>query len=244
VVPSPFDAPRSTPGRPRSAEAERLASRRLPVFGCLFRIFLFFALIVALAIAAIWMVAGGSVFSWVTDIGQSTGVMIGTPAQTQRGIDAYRRGDRVTAERELDQAARSYRRSATALLYLAQMRVEAGDMVGAAPFLDEAISREPDNSTVRRMTGEYHLTFAQKLAADSMQADEATSHLELAEDHLSYAVSLDGSDRRARGFLACVLTALGRVAEARTALSDAGSGPWDRCARPSAGALVPSRSPM
>jgi Flp pilus assembly protein TadD len=184
------------------------------------------------------------VFSWFTDLGQSTGVMIGTPAQTQRGIDAYRRGDRATAERELEQAARSYRRSATALLYLAQMRVEAGDMVGAGPFLDEAVSREPDNSTVRRMMGEYHLTFAQKLAANPAQSDEAQSHLELAEDHLSYVVSLDASDRRARGFLACALTALGRADEARTALTAAGSGPWDRCARPPAGALVPSPSPM
>ena len=202
------------------------------MFGCLFRLFLFFALIVVLAIAAIWMIAGGTVSSWVTDVGQSTGIMIGTPAQTQRGIEAYRRGDRALAERELDQAARSYRRSAIALLYLARMRVEAGDMAGAAPYLDEAIAREPDNSTVRRMTGEYHLTFAQKLAADPTQTDAATSHLELAEDHLSYAVSLDGSDRRARGYLACTLAALGRPDEARAAHAEAGSGAWDACAGP------------
>ena len=207
------------------------------------RLLAVFAAVAAVGIVTTWIVTGGTAFDWISDVGQSTGVML-TPAQTQRGIDAYRRGDRTTAERELNGAARSYRRSAIALLYLAQMRVEAGDMAGAGPYLDEAIAREPDNSAVRRMAGEYHLTFAQKLAADPAQADEASSHLELAEDHLSYVVSLDASDRRARGFLACVLAGLGRANEARAALAAAGSGPWDRCARPRAGALVPSRSPM
>jgi len=205
------------------------------VFGCLFRVFLLFALLVILAIAAIWLVAGGAVGDWVADVGQSTGVMGGVPTQTQRGIDAYRRGDRALAERELDQAARSYRRSAIALLYRAQMRVEAGDLAGAAPYLDEAIVREPDNPTVRRMAGEYELTVAQSLAATPRQAEGATPHLELAEDHLSYTVSLDPTDRRARGYLACALASQGRVDEARAARAAAGSGAWDSCA----GAAVP-----
>ena len=229
VVRSPLDVFRVRPRRPRPVEEERTVSRGLPVFGCLFRVFLLFALLVILAIAAIWMVAGGSVGTWVVDVGQSMGVMGGVPTQTQRGIDAYRRGDRALAERELDQAARSYRRSAVALLYLARMRVEAGDMAGAAPYLDEAIAREPDNPTVRRMAGEYQLTVAQSLVATPTLADAVTSHLELAEDHLAYTVSLDPSDRRARGYLACVLNALGRVDEARAARAAAGSGAWDAC---------------
>jgi Tfp pilus assembly protein PilF len=234
----------AVPERSPFGGAERAAPARRRRFGGPLRIFAALALVAVLAIATTWIVTGGTAFDWISDVSQSTGVRLGTPAQTQRGIDAYRRGDRATAERELNAASRSYRRSAIALLYLAQMRIEAGNMVGAGPYLDEAISREPDNPAVRRMAGEYHLTFARTLAADSMQADEATSHLELAEDHLSYVVSLDPSDRRARGFLACVLTALGRATEARTALSAAGSGRWDRCARPSARALVPSPSPM
>ena len=204
-------------------------SRGLPVFGCLFRVFLLFALLVLLAIGALYLVAGGAVSSWVADVGQSTGVMGGVPEQTQRGIEAYRRGDRALAERELDQAARSYRRSAVALLYLARMRVEAGDVAGAAPYLDEAIAREPDNPTVRRMAGEYQLTVAQSLAATPTQADASTSHLELAEDHLAYTLSLDPSDRRARGYLGCVLSALGRTDEARAARAAAGPGTWDAC---------------
>jgi tetratricopeptide (TPR) repeat protein len=228
---SPLDVFRSRPRRPREVEEEPTVSRGLPVFGCLFRVFLLFALLVLLALAALYVVAGGAVGSWVADVGQSTGVMGGVPEQTQRGIDAYRRGDRALAERELDQAARSYRRSAVALLYLARMRVEAGDLSAAAPYLDEAIAREPDSPTVRRMAGEYQLTVAQSLAATPIQADAATSHLELAEDHLAYAVSLDPADRRSRGYLGCVFTALGRVDEARAARASAGPGAWDSCMR-------------
>lgn len=243
-VSTPARSSHAIPEHEAFGEYEEVILGKRRGFGRPLRLLVAAVLVAAVGIAVAWVVTGGTAFDWIADVSQSAGAMLGTPAQTQRGIDAYRRGDRATAERELNEASRSYRRSAIALLYLAQMRVEAGDMTGAGPFLDEAITREPDNPAVRRMAGEYHLTFAQQLATSPADTDEASSHLELAEDHLSYVVSKDPSDRRARGFLACVLTALGRNNEARAALTAAGSGPWDRCARPSSGALVPSPSPM
>jgi Tfp pilus assembly protein PilF len=199
--------------------------------GCVVRLGLVLFLLLLLAIAAIWMVAGGAVSAWVVDVGQSTGVMAGVPTQTERGIAAYHRGDTALAARELDQAARTYRRSALALLYLARIEMDAGDPVRAGEYLDEAITREPANAIARRMLGEYHLTRARGLLASGADTVQATSELMGADSNLAQAVSLDPSDRRSRGYYGCVLSMLGRMDEARDALAAAGSGPWDDCVR-------------
>jgi Tfp pilus assembly protein PilF len=203
----------------------------VPVFGCLLRLVLVIGVVLLLAIAAVWMLAGGAVSSWFVDVGQSTGVMGGVPAQTERGIVAYRRGDVALAERELEQSARSYRRSALALLYLARIRDDAGDQVGAGQYLEEAVAREPDNALARRMMGEYQLTQARRVLSGPTNAVDAPPALMAAEENLERAVELAPSDRRARGYLACSLDMLGRADEARAALGLAGSGPWNECVR-------------
>ena len=199
--------------------------------GCVLRLGLVLFLILLLAIAAIWAVAGGAVSGWVVDVGQSTGVMGGVPAQTDRGIAAYHRGDIQLAERELDQAARTYRRSALALLYLARMKADAGDSQRAGEYLEEAVTREPDNAIARRMLGEYHLTRARGLLATGSDSIQASSELIAADSNLAQATSLNPADRRSRGYHGCVLSMLGRVDESRDALAAAGAGPWDDCVR-------------
>jgi tetratricopeptide (TPR) repeat protein len=228
----PLEVMRKAAEAHRSGEVPRVPSRTRrrgpPIAGCLVRLVLVVGLLLALAIAALWFLAGGAVRTFVVDLGQSTGVIGGVPEQTLRGIAAYRRGDLVLAERELDQAARSYRRSALALLYLARIRIDSNDPEGAAAYLDEAVLREPDNAVAHRMLGEHHLMRAQRPV---VPRDElyTTSELAAADEHLARAAALDPADRRARGYHACVLASAGRSAEARAAREAAGPGPWERC---------------
>ena len=195
------------------------------------RLGLVIGLLFLLALAAIWMIAGSAVSAWVVDVGQSTGVMGGVPAQTDSGIAAYHRGDRVRAERELDEAARGYRRSALALLYLARIRADAGDHERAREYLNEAITREPDNAFAHRMLGELHLTRARRMLTTGADTIQAIAELSAADSILSQAVSLNPADRRSRGYHGCALGMLGRADESRDALAAAGAGPWDDCVR-------------
>lgn len=129
--------------------------------GCLGRLaMLALVAIVLLTVAIVALAGGGNVRTWVVDFGQQVGVVDGVPAQTERGIAAYRAGDRALAERELGEAARSYPRSALALLYLARLRIDAGDDYRARAYLTEAARREPESALVRRTLGEYGCALA------------------------------------------------------------------------------------
>jgi hypothetical protein len=158
--------PTRLPGRRRApgdgdavAGAVRVGAASL--FGCLGRLAMIALVLVALMVAAFFALAGGgNVRSWVTDLGQQVGVVEGVPAQTARGIAAYRAGDRALAERELADAARAYPRSAVALLYLGVMRIDAGDGYRAREYLTEAVRREPESAVVRRTVGEYGCALA------------------------------------------------------------------------------------
>jgi tetratricopeptide (TPR) repeat protein len=213
---------------------------RVPVatgLGCLARTMLF--LVVATLLLTVvpilgLAIAGGAMREWAVDLGQRFGLVEGVPAQTQRGIEAYRAGDLVTAERELREAADSYRRSAVALIYLARMRMDAGDLERGGEYLEEAVLREPDNAVAHRELAGYHLTRASRLLADRRSEAYGRDELLRAEQHYLRALQLDPTDRRARGYYACVLTDLGRQADAERALAQAGSGAWDACARPAA----------
>jgi tetratricopeptide (TPR) repeat protein len=202
--------------------------RRLPIARILLRLVLVLIVLFTLAIGAIWYVTGGEVREFAVNLGQSTGVVGGVPQQTLRGIAAYRRGDLALAERELEQAARTHRRSALALLYLARIRIDSNEPEGAASYLDEAVLREPDNAVAHRMLGEHHLLRAQNpvVRGDALYT---TSELAAADEHLSRAITLNPADRRARGYHACVLAASGRSADASAERAAAGAGPWVGC---------------
>ncbi|MBA3404935.1 MAG: hypothetical protein H0U13_09675 [Gemmatimonadaceae bacterium] len=212
----------------RAVSEVRLPS--LPVKGCIVRFALFVMLLIALAIGGLYLLVGGGMQSFVIDLGQSTGVMEGTPAQTVRGIEAFRRGDLQTAGRELSQAAVTYPRSALALLYLARMRTDAGDLSGAGEYLEAAVLREPANAVANRDLGLNYLFKAR--ASDQAAGGEVASRNNLieADRFLAAAALLNPSDRTSRGYRGCVLAALGAVDEAERLLSLAGDGPWQRCA--------------
>jgi predicted Zn-dependent protease len=105
--------------------------------------------------------------TWVVDLGQQTGVVEGVPAPTERGVAAYRAGDVATAERELADAARTYPRSAVAPLYLARLRLDAGDDYRAGEQLAEALRREPASPLVRQAVAEYGCAMLGRDAANA-----------------------------------------------------------------------------
>jgi len=190
--------------------------------GCLIMAF-------ALAVAAVLFVAtclgggsfsssgggGGGVGGWVTDLGQRTGLDVGgTPEQVERGIAAYRAGDRETAKRELGEAAQLYRRLALPLLYLAVMRRDDGDPEGAGELLREAARREPESAVVRRELGGHYLSRGLAQERGTVPGDLAEADFAQARLDLEAALRLDPGDDIANARMACTLTHLGRPAEA------------------------------
>lgn len=213
-------------------DATPVATRKpIPVMGCFVRFVLFALLLLALAVAGLFLLMGGGLETFVVDLGQSTGLMAGTPEQTTRGIDAFKRGDLATAEQELSQAAMSYPRSALALLYLAKMRTDAGDLSKAREYLETAVAREPNSVVAHRQLGLTYLATAR--ASGRLSTGRLRSHddLLLADRHFAIAATLDPGDRAALGYRACTLGELGAEAEAAQLLSAAGDGPWQSCIR-------------
>ncbi|MBC7788444.1 MAG: DUF3808 domain-containing protein [Anaerolineae bacterium] len=198
---------------------------------------LFVVLLIALALAALFLLAGGGIQGFVVDLGQSTGLMEGTPEQTTRGIEAFKSGDLVTAEQELSQAAMSYPRSALALLYLAKMRTDAGDVSRAIEYLQTAVSREPNSVVAHRQLGLNYLERARASGRVSTGRLRAHDDLLLADRNFAIAATLDPGDRAALGYRGCTLAELGAKEEADQLLSAAGEGPWQEC--PPAGQQVP-----
>lgn len=251
----PLEVIRRTTAAARSAEVARTAAaqstpsssgvaiRGWSIAGSANRLMLVLGILLLVAIAALWFLAGGAMRRLVVDVGQSTGVMSGVPAQTTRGIDAYRSGDLAGAERELDEAARRYPRSALALLYLARIRFDSNDPDGAGPLLEEAVARAPDDALAHRMLGEYRLTRAMRGLAGEQNRVFTASEVAAAEAELARAKALDPTDVRARGFHACALAMEGLVEEAGAELASAGAGPWDSCARGGAGVHRWPRAP-
>jgi tetratricopeptide (TPR) repeat protein len=206
-------------------------TRGVPIFGRVLRPATALCLVLLLGLSTVGAMAGDSISAWVVDEAEAAGVLSGVPALTTRGITAYQKGDVQLAERELTRAARSYPRSALALLYLARIRSDAGDADRAAAYLGEAVARDPESAVAHRMLGEYHLARARRMITNGASQAQSLSELSDAESQLANAVSLDPVDQRARGYHGCVLSMLGRTDQARDAFAAAGSGPWDDCVR-------------
>jgi Tfp pilus assembly protein PilF len=195
----------------------------VPVVGCLVRLVLVIALLVVLAIGAvIALVGSGAVRGWVVEVGQSTGVMTGVPAQTERGIAAYEAGDVARAERELREAAQLYPRSPLAPLYLGRIRLEAGDVERAGEYLRAAVSRDPASAAAHRELGAYYAARAE--SAESRDGNGAAARLDLLDAAREYgrALELDPRDDVARGAYGCTLAALGRADESDEVLAPLG----------------------
>jgi len=244
-LPSPLDEPsariedvieeirrrRATPdvGPPRVPTARM---PRTSIVGCLFRLVLTVALLFVLGLVALYFfVGGGNVQSWVVDVGQSVGVVGGVPEQTQRGIDAYRAGDYETAERELDEAARVYRNSGLALLYLARIRANAGDLERSGEYLAEAVRREPQSAIAHRELADHYVERARDLRRRGAPANAAAVEESLrgAGDEYARALGINPTDQPTRSGYACVLAELGDQVAAERILQGIGRSVAEAC---------------
>ena len=183
--------------------------------GCLVRLVVVLVLLALLAVAALVGLVGGPFGAWVVDFGQSTGVVEGVPAQTERGVAAYEAGDYATAERELREAAQAYPRSGLALVYLARLKQRAGDEQQARELLRDAVTREPTSALAHRALADLYYEAARGRA---LAGDTAAARPELlrARDHYERAILFNPNDALARGYYSCVMAALGDAPEAAT----------------------------
>jgi tetratricopeptide (TPR) repeat protein len=162
-------------------------------------------LVVGGSLAALALVGG--LAWWATQRG-------GTPASYERGVAAYRAGQREVARREFAEAVRERPTLATPHVYLARLAREDGDLQRAATELSTAISLDTAAALPYREMGQLQL--------QAGRADVATRFLER-------AIRRDNADRVAQGWMGCALTRQGRPDLAQRWYERAGQGDWTAC---------------
>lgn len=130
------------------------------------------------------------------------------------GIQAYQRGDRVTAASNFERAARANSNEAMPHVYLARMAREVGNFTIANQELQLALKTEPGNLTARREYGAFFLS---------------QGNYEQARIWYVHALEIDQNDVTSQGWLGCALIKLGRVDEGMGWMNRAGNGAWSTC---------------
>ncbi len=139
----------------------------------------------------------------------------GSSAVLAQGIQAYQRGDKVTATSAFEQAARANPNDAMPHVYVARMAREVGNYTVANQELQLALRAQPGNLTARREYGALFLSMA---------------NYEQARVWYVHALEIDPNDATSQGWLGCALIKLGRVDQGMTWIRRAGTGPWSACA--------------
>ena len=130
------------------------------------------------------------------------------------GIQAYQRGDKVTAASDFERAARATPSDAMPHVYLARMAREVGNYTVANQELQLALKAQPDNLTARREYGALFLSMG---------------NYQQSRVWYVHALEIDPKDVTSQGWLGCTLVKLGRIDEGMTWIRRAGSGPWSAC---------------
>ena len=161
--------------------------------------------ILTVAAVALAVVLAG-VFWWMSS---SRG-----PRALDRGVAAYRNGQKDIARREFQASADADPTLAAPRVYLARIAREDGDLTRANAELQRAIQADPRSALALREMGQLQLQSNQPV---------------LASNFLRRAVELDNGDRVAMGWLACALARQGNVQLARNFGDRAGQGDWTGC---------------
>jgi tetratricopeptide (TPR) repeat protein len=138
----------------------------------------------------------------------------GDSALMADAIQAYQRGDKVTASSKFEEAARANPNDAMPHVYLARMAREVGNFTVANQELQLALRTDPRNLTARREYGAFFL---------------AMGNYDQARVWYVHALEIDPSDVTSQGWLGCALVKLGRVDQGMTFLNRARNGPWTAC---------------
>lgn len=164
-------------------------------------------LIIGLVIAAGVVVGLAITAYFLFGRGGDSGLLAG-------GIQAYQRGDKVTASSGFEQAARANPNDAMPHVYLARMAREVGNYTVANQELQLALKAEPGNLTARREYGALFLSMG---------------NYEQARVWYVHALEIDQNDVTAQGWLGCTLIKLGRIDQGMTWIRRAGNGAWSAC---------------
>jgi tetratricopeptide (TPR) repeat protein len=138
----------------------------------------------------------------------------GDSALMADGVQAYQRGDKVTAASKFEQAARANPNDAMPHVYLARMAREVGNFTVANQELQLALRAEPGNLTARREYGSFFL---------------AMGNYDQARVWYVHALQVDPNDLTSQGWLGCALVKLGRTDQGMSFLNRARNGPWTAC---------------
>ena len=131
-----------------------------------------------------------------------------------QGIQAYQRGDRVTAASDFERAARAHPNDAMPHVYLARMAREVGNYTVANQELQLALKAQPTNLTARREYGSLFLS---------------QGNYEQSRIWYTHALEIDQNDVTSQGWLGCSLIKLGRIDEGMRWANRAGNGAWSTC---------------
>jgi tetratricopeptide (TPR) repeat protein len=138
----------------------------------------------------------------------------GDAGMLAQGVQAYQRGDKVTASSDFEQAARADPTDAMPHVYLARMAREVGNYTVANQELQLALKAQQTNLTARREYGAFFLS---------------QSNYEQARVWYVHALEVDPNDVTSQGWLGCALIKLGRIDQGMTWIRRAGSGAWSAC---------------
>jgi tetratricopeptide (TPR) repeat protein len=152
----------------------------------------------------------------------------GAPRSLERGIAAYRNGQKDIARREFQASADADPSLAAPRVYLARMAREDGDLTRANAELQRAVQADPRSALALREMGQLQLQNNQPV---------------LASNFLRRAVELDNGDRVAMGWLACALARQGNGQLARNFGDRAGQGDWTGCVNAAQMAYPPGTLP-
>jgi tetratricopeptide (TPR) repeat protein len=138
----------------------------------------------------------------------------GPGGATRRAVRLYEHGRREAAQAIFARLANDYPQRPVPRIYLGRIARETRQYATAKRELEAAIQLDPASAPAMREMAS--LMFV-------------TGRFDMAERFYRRALERDPSDHLARGYLGCSLLRLGRTAEAQTALTTAGSGPWSSC---------------
>lgn len=153
----------------------------------------------------------------------------GVQGDIRAGMQAYAAGEPVVAKLAFTKAEQAHPELLVPHLYLGRIARDEGDFGLAGTELTKAAELEPNNAVVQRELGAFFL--ARGAQYEKMgRVDLALTDYDAARNRYVSAVTLDGTDRSAQGYLGCALIQLGRIDEGQRWIARAGQGGWTACA--------------
>ncbi|HEX6966076.1 MAG TPA: hypothetical protein VF166_09775 [Gemmatimonadaceae bacterium] len=176
------------------------------------------------------IIAGAAVAISVAAMGAYVYLMrYGVQGDIRAGMQAYATGQPVVAKLAFTKAEQEHPDLLLPHLYLGRIARDEGDFGLAGTELTKAAEIAPNDASVQRELGAFFLARGAQYEKIGRH-DLALTDFDAARNRYVSAVTLDGTDRSAQGYLGCALIELGRVDEGERWITRAGQGGWTACA--------------